>query len=52
MNWQPMAVTYDLYQSPYLNQETGLQTAYEKRFIAEGKKICYLYLKNPEKSHV
>ncbi len=52
MDWQPIAITYDLYQSPYLNEETGLQTAYEKRFIAEGKKICYLYLKNPENSHV
>lgn len=34
--------TNDLYQADQENELTGIQTHYEKMFLAEGKKICYL----------
>jgi len=34
--------TDDLYQSDYLDKHFGLQTTYEKKFLAEDKKICYI----------
>ena len=34
--------THDLYQSSYLPYHHGLQTNYEKRFLAQGKQINYL----------
>ncbi len=37
-----IASTNDLYESEYLSLTHGIQTAYEKRFLAEGKKITYL----------
>lgn len=34
--------TTDLYNSPMLKEHFGIQTTYEKRWLAEGKKINYL----------
>jgi len=34
--------TDDLYHSDYLDKHYGLQTTYEKKFLAEEKKICYI----------
>lgn len=39
---QPLASTTDLYNSDYVDQHHGIQTAYEKRFLAEGITIKYL----------
>lgn len=39
---QPDAVTHDLYTSIHADNITGIQTAYERRFRAEGKPIHYL----------
>lgn len=37
LNW-----THDLYNSPLLEEHQGLQTNYETRYLAQGKKINYL----------
>lgn len=38
----PLALTRDLHHSPYLNDETGCLTTYERRFMALGLPIHYL----------
>ncbi len=37
-----LAYTNDLYKSPLLNDLTSIKTAYETRFLAEGKTIKYI----------
>lgn len=39
---QNLCQTTDLYSSPMLEEHFGIQTTYEKRWLAEGKKINYL----------
>ena len=34
--------TSDLYDSNFLDSHYGIQTTYERRFLAENKKICYI----------
>ncbi len=34
--------TNDLYHSEFLNDDLQIKTTYEKKFLKEGKKICYL----------
>lgn len=41
-NFMPIAMTNDLYNSTLLDQHFGIQTSYEKRFLAAGKAIHYL----------
>ncbi len=42
MNLDIIASTNDLYNSEHLKLTHGIQTTYEKRFLAEGKPITYL----------
>lgn len=42
MKLDVIASTNNLYESEYLELTHGIQTAYEKRFLAEGKPITYL----------
>lgn len=49
VGWQTQIVTHDLYASEYQTPENTLKTEYEKKFLADGKKIAYLKLMNPEK---
>lgn len=44
----PLAVTRDLHHSEYLTAETGLLTAYERRFLAEGLQIHYAAWRIPK----
>lgn len=37
-----LSYTFDLYQSPMLAEHFGIQTRYEKQFMAQGFKINYL----------
>jgi len=37
-----LAFTGNLYESPFLNELTSIKTAYEMRFLAEGKTIKYI----------
>ena len=39
---QSLEYTFDLYSSPLLEEHFGIQTNYEKIFIAKGEKIKYL----------
>lgn len=41
-NLKILKQTLDLYNSPYLVEHWGIQTTYEKRFLAQGMKIHYL----------
>ncbi|MCX6290403.1 MAG: tRNA (guanosine(46)-N7)-methyltransferase TrmB [Bacteroidetes bacterium] len=41
-NFSLMTSTNDLYQSPVLNEVLAIQTTYEKIFLAQGSKICYI----------
>lgn len=40
-----LAYTFDLYSSDFLNDHQGIQTKYERMFLAEGKKINYIKFK-------
>jgi tRNA (guanine-N7-)-methyltransferase len=46
IQWIPENFTTDLYASALLNSENCIPTEYEKKFLLEGKKICYLELNN------
>lgn len=46
VHWKPLGVTFDLYQSPLITLDNSIPTEYEKKFLKQGKKICYLELKN------
>ncbi len=46
VHWKPAEFTFDLYQSKLINLDNSIPTEYEKKFINEGKKICYLKLDN------
>ncbi len=50
-NLQIIAETDDLYNSPLLAEMPLIQTTYEKKFLIEGRKICFLRFKlnNPVK---
>jgi tRNA (guanine-N7-)-methyltransferase len=39
---QDFKYTKDLYASEWINEETSIQTTYEKKFLAKGMKINYL----------
>lgn len=45
MGLEVLASTNDLYNSEFLEMTHGIQTPYEKRFLAEEKKITYLKFK-------
>ena len=44
-NVHVIAQSSDFYQSPHFDQETNIQTTYEKKFLKEGKKINYIQFK-------
>lgn len=45
LGYETIEKTDDLYNSPLLNKIPYIQTKYEKKFLAEGKKICFLRFK-------
>lgn len=45
INAKNLVFTHDVYQSDLLADHHGIKTGYEKRFLAEGKKIKYLKFK-------
>ncbi len=46
VHWKPAEFTFDLYQSQLINLDNSIPTEYEKIFVKQGKKICYLKLEN------
>lgn len=50
IHWEPSEFTFDLYSSDLKNEENTVLTEYEKKFLNQGKKICYLKLENATSS--
>lgn len=46
IQWKPSELTFDLYNSQLINLDNSIPTEYEKKFVQQGKKICYLKLEN------